>query len=131
MSLVFTFLLLIIIQAFLDKKLFTSEIAKISHKLPFGLDVDSLRVSGYPVSIEMFVSWAHLISSSFCSTTTRTTLVSLVTFHLPSMIGSYAFVIVGLYLVADLLSAICTQSYADVYVSVSFLRYISSDDLIF
>ena len=43
-SFVFTMILLIGIHDFLDIKCFTSEITDITHKCPFGLVVDYLRV---------------------------------------------------------------------------------------
>ena len=42
----FTVLLLVGIHAFIDSKLFTSEIADIFYKFPFGLIIASLSVSG-------------------------------------------------------------------------------------
>ena len=44
----FMTLLFVGIDTFIHRKLLTSEIANISHKLPFGLVIASLRVSGYP-----------------------------------------------------------------------------------
>ena len=55
----FTTLLLFGIQAFLDKQLFTSDIADIFHKFPFGLVIASLRVSDSPASVEIDVLHAH------------------------------------------------------------------------
>ena len=49
--LVFTTLLFVIIPAFLDRKLLSSEIADIYQKCPFGLGFYSLRVSGSPESV--------------------------------------------------------------------------------
>ena len=64
MSLSFTKLLFVGIQAFLYREFFTSDIAGIFNKYPFGLVVFSLRVSGYPVSVEIYVLHAYWISSS-------------------------------------------------------------------
>ena len=47
----FTALIFVRIQAFLDRKLFTSDIADIFHKFPFGLVIASVRVSGSPESV--------------------------------------------------------------------------------
>ena len=71
-------LLLIGTHAFLDRKLFTSEISENFHKFPFGIVIASLRVSGYPEYIEIDILYTHCISSSSCSTI-GITLVSLVT----------------------------------------------------
>ena len=68
MPLDFRTLLFVRIQAFLDRKLFTSGIVDIFHKCPFGLVIASLRVSGSPVFIEIDVMHAHWISSYSCST---------------------------------------------------------------
>ena len=97
----FTLLFLIGTQVFLDRKLFTSEIADIFHKFMFGIDIVSLRVSVYPTSVESGVLHSYLIQFSLCSTVTGMTLVSLVTLYSPSMIGSCAFIILGLYAVSN------------------------------
>ena len=44
----FTTILFVGVYAFIDRKLFTSEISDIFYKYPFGLVIASLRVSGSP-----------------------------------------------------------------------------------
>ena len=72
LTLAFTTILFIVIHAYLDRILFTSEIVDIFHKCPFGLVIASLRVSGSPASIEIDVLHAHWILSSLCSTIVMT-----------------------------------------------------------
>ena len=108
-TLSFPVLLLIGIRAFIDRKLLISDISENFHKCPIGLDIASLRVSVSPASVDIYVFHPHQISSYSCSTTIIMTLVSQVTLYFPSMIGSCAFVIVGLYAVSNLLSSCCTE----------------------
>ena len=57
----FTMIPFVIIYAFIDRQLLTSEIADILHKCIFELVINSLRVSGYLASIEIDVLKAHWI----------------------------------------------------------------------
>ena len=74
----FMILLFIGIQAFLERILFTYDIAYIFHKCPFGLVIAYLRVSGSPAFAEKYVLHYLCILSSSCSTI-GITLVSSVT----------------------------------------------------
>ena len=80
---------------------FTSEIADIFHKFMFGIGIVSLRVSVYPTSVEIGILHSQLKQFSLCSTVIGMTLVSPVTLYSPSMIGSCAFIILGLYAVSN------------------------------
>ena len=74
----FATLLFVIIHAFLDIIFFTSKIADIFQKIPFGLVIAHLRVPGSPSSVEIDILHVHWILSSLCSTIVIT-LVSPVT----------------------------------------------------
>ena len=125
----FTLILLNWIHAFLDRKLFTSEIANIFDKCPFSIVISSLMVSGYPESVYVDVLYVHCISCSSCLTSIMMNLMSPFTLYFTSMIGSWIFGIVGLYEVSNFLSAFSTLSYADVSMSASILWYVNSHEL--
>ena len=59
LPLVFTTLHFVQIQAFLDRKPFTSDNADIFHKCTFGFVIVSLRVSGSPAPVEIDVMHVH------------------------------------------------------------------------
>ena len=63
----FTTLIFFGIQAFLDRKWLAFDIADIYNKLPFGLVIVYLRVSGCPYSVEIDVLHEHWILSFLCS----------------------------------------------------------------
>ena len=106
----FMILLFVVIHAFLDRKLFTSEISDNFHKCPFILVIASLRVSGSPMSTEIDILHTHWILSYLCSTEIVMILVSPVAVYFPSMTGSYILGIVGLYKVSNIFSAFNTLS---------------------
>ena len=91
----FNYILLIGTQIFLDIKWLISETADIYHECSIGLEIYSLRVLGYPASVEIEILHNDWISSYLCSKI-RMTRVSPVNLYFTSMIGSYAFVIVRL-----------------------------------
>ena len=105
----FTTLLFVGIQAFLDRKIITSDIADIFHRFSFGLVIASLRVSDSTASVEKDVLIAHYISSSSLSTI-GITLVSPLTLQMPAMNGFCILVIVGLYNVSSFFSTFNTIS---------------------
>ena len=95
LHLAFTLLILIGIQAFLHTKLLISDTAENFHKCLIGLDIVSLRVSGYPAYLKIDVFHTHWILSSLCSTIGMT-LVSPVILYFPSIICPCSFILVGL-----------------------------------
>ena len=92
----FKALIFVIIHDFLDRKLFTSEIADIYHKCPFDLVIAFLRDSGSPLYVEIDIPNEHWILLSLCSTIGMN-LLSPVTLYSPSMAGFCILGIVGLY----------------------------------
>ena len=98
LHLAFTWLILIAIQAILDRKLLISDTDEIFHKLPISVYIYSSRVPSSPISVEIDVLRDHCIYYSSYSAI-RMTLVQPLTLHFTSMIGSVPFIIVGLQVV--------------------------------